>query len=126
MYVTNWFGDTVQQFDISDPFAPKLNSTVTVRHPNMLRLSRDNRRLYVTNSLISTWDDDTRFGPVRNDQYGLWRLDVDRKTGKLKSVTPDGSAWVSFENVRKKTTTGAAGPHMMLFDPSVKLGPGEH
>ena len=39
---------------------------------------------------------------------------------------PDGSAWVSFEDVRKKTTTGAAGPHMMLFDPSVKLGPGEH
>ena len=126
MYVTNWFGNTVQQFDISDPFEPKLNSTVSVPHPNMLRLSRDNRRLYITNSLISTWDDDTRFGPARNDQYGLWRLDVDRKTGKLKSVTPDGSAWVSFENVRKKTTTGAAGPHMMLFDPSVKLGPGEH
>ena len=110
MYVTNWFGDTVQQFDISDPFDPKLNSTVSVPHPNMLRLSRDNRRLYVTNSLLSTWDNDTRFGPARNDKYGLWRLDVDRKTGKLKSVTPDGSAWVCFENVRKKTTTGAAGP----------------
>ena len=126
MYVTNWFGNTVQQFDISDPFDPKLNSTVSLPHPNMLRLSRDNRRLYVTNSLLTTWDNDTRFGPARNDKYGLWRLDVDRKTGKLKSVTSDGSAWVSFENVRKKTTTGAAGPHMMLFDPSVKLGPGEH
>jgi selenium-binding protein 1 len=126
MYVTNWFADTVQQFDISDPFEPKLNSTVSLPHPNMLRLSRDNRRLYVTNSLLTPWDDDTRFGPARNDKYGLWRFDVDPATGTLTSFTAGGSAWVSFENVRKKTTTGAAGPHMMLFDPSVRLGPGEH
>ncbi len=126
MYVTNWFGDTVQQFDITDAFQPKLHSTVSLPHPNMLRLSRDNQRLYVTNSLLSTWDDDTRFGPARNDEYGLWRFDVHRTTGKLTLVTPDGSAWVSFENVRKKTTTGPAGPHMMLFDPSVRLEPGEH
>ena len=126
MYVTNWFADTVQQFDITDPFKPKLNSTVSLPHPNMLRLSKDNKRLYVTNSLLSTWDDDTRFGPARNDDYGLWRFEVDRTTGKLTSVTADGSAWVSFENVHKQTTTGPAGPHMMLFDPSVRLEPGEH
>jgi selenium-binding protein 1 len=126
MYVTNWFGDTVQQYDISDPFEPRLNATVSLPHPNMLRLSRDNRRLYVTNSLLSTWDDDPDFGPVRNDAYGLWLFDVNVSTGKLSSVTPDGSAWVSFENVRKQTTTGPAGPHMMLFDPSVRLEPGEH
>jgi methanethiol oxidase len=126
MYVTNWFGDTVQQFDIGDPFAPRLTSTVKVPHPNMLRLSRDNARLYVTNSLLSTWDNDTRFGPARNTDYGIWRFDVDPVTGKLTSFTPDGSAWVGFENVRKKTTTGPAGPHMMLFDPSVRLEPGEH
>jgi hypothetical protein len=92
----------------------------------MLRLSSDNQRLFVTNSLLSTWDDDTRFGPARNNDYGLWRFDVDGTTGKLTSVTPDGSAWVSFEHVEKKTTTGPAGPHMMLFDPSVRLEPGEH
>jgi selenium-binding protein 1 len=126
LYVTNWFGNTVQQFDISDPFEPKLNSTVSLPHPNMLRLSKDNRRLYVTNSLLSTWDDDTRFGPARNDEYGLWRFDLDPKTGELRSVTPGGEAWVSFENVQKKTSTGPAGPHMMLFDPSVRLEPGEH
>ena len=103
-----------------------LNSTVSLPHPNMLRLSRDNQRLYVTNSLLSTWDDDTRFGPARNDEYGLWRFDVHPATGKLTSLTPDGSAWVSFENVHKKTTTGPAGPHMMLFDPSIRLEPGEH
>ena len=126
MYVTNWFGNTVQQFDISDPFEPVLNSTVSLPHPNMLRLSKDNRRLYVTNSLLTTWDNDTRFGPARNDEYGLWRFDVDPATGKLTSFTPDGSSWVSFENVQKKTTTGPAGPHMMLFDPSIRLEPGEH
>jgi selenium-binding protein 1 len=126
MYVTNWFADTVQQYDITDAFEPKLTSTVSLPHPNMLRLSRDNRRLYVTNSLLSTWDDDTRFGPARNDEYGVWRFDVHPKSGKLTSFTPDGSSWVSFEHVKKKTTTGPAGAHMMLFDPSVQLEPGEH
>jgi selenium-binding protein 1 len=126
MYVTNWFGNTVQQFDISDPFAPTLNSTVSLPHPNMLRLSRDDARLYVTNSLLSTWDDDPDFGPARNDEYGLWRYDVDPETGELTSFTPDGSAWVSFQSVEKKTSTGPAGPHMMLFDPSIRLEPGEH
>ena len=126
MYVSNWFGNTVQQYDIADPFEPKLNATVSLPHPNMLRLSRDNRRLYITNSLLTTWDDDTRFGPARNDEYGLWRFDVDPATGKLTSFASAGSAWVSFENVEKKTTTGPAGPHMMLFDPSVRLEPGEH
>ena len=126
MYVTNWFGDTVQQFDITDPFHPVLNSTVSVPHPNMLRLSPDNERLYVSNSLLTSWDNDTRFGPARNTGYGIWRYDVDRVTGKLTSFTPDGRAWVSFESVRKQATTGPAGPHMMLFDPSIRLEPGEH
>ena len=42
MYVSNWFGNTVQRFDIADPFHPVLKATVSVPHPNMLRLSRDN------------------------------------------------------------------------------------
>ena len=42
------------------------------------------------------------------------------------SLTPDGSAWVTFAGVQKKNTVGPAGPHMMLFDPSVRLQPGEH
>jgi hypothetical protein len=36
MYVSNWFGDTVQQFDIADPFHPTLKAAVKVPHPNML------------------------------------------------------------------------------------------
>ena len=126
LYLTNWFGNTVRQFDVRDPFHPLLRATASVPHPNMLRLSRDGERLYVSNSLLSTWDNDARFGPARNDQYGIWLFDVDQREGGLTSVTADGSAWVSFANVQKKTSSGPAGPHMMLFDPSVPVDPGEH
>ena len=126
LYVTNWFGNTVQRFDVRDPFHPVLTATANVPHPNMLRLSRDTSRLYVSNSLLSTWDNDPNFGDPRNTRYGVWLFSVDRDTGALTSITQDGSAWVSFENVRKKTTVGPAGPHMMLFDPSIPLLPGEH
>jgi selenium-binding protein 1 len=125
MYLTNWFGNTVQQFDITDPFNPVLTATESVPHPNMLRLSRDNRRLYVSNANLTPWDNDPDFGPPRNNDYGIWLFDVST-SGGLTPFNPDGSAWVSFTNVEKKTTTGPAGPHMMLFDPSIPLLPGEH
>jgi len=125
MYVGNWFGDTVQQFDITDPFHPVLKATASVPHPNMLRLSPDDGRLYVTNSLLTPWDDDTNFGPPRNNDYGIWLFEVGADGG-LTPSNPDGSAWVSFGDVQKKNTRGPAGPHMMLFDPSVRLDPGEH
>jgi methanethiol oxidase len=125
MYLSNWFGNTVQQFDISDPLRPVLEATVAVPHPNMLRLSRDNRRLYVSNSLLTPWDNDADFGPPRNDDYGIWLFDV-APAGGLAPRHADGSAWIPFDNVQKRITTGPAGPHMMLFDPSVRLEPGEH
>ncbi len=126
MYLTNWFGNTVQQFDITDPRQPVLAGTASVPHPNMLRLSPDGDRLYVSNSLISTWDNDASFGAPRNDRYGIWLLEVDHEAGGLAPSTDDGSAWVSFSDVQKKNTTGPAGPHMMLFDPSVRMMAGEH
>ncbi|MET0910994.1 MAG: selenium-binding protein SBP56-related protein [Ilumatobacteraceae bacterium] len=125
LYVSNWFANTVQQFDIRDPLNPELLATVSVPHPNMLRLSRDNSRLYVSNSLLTPWDNDPDFGDPRNSDYGIWLFNVDT-SGDLTPVNPDGSAWVSFANVEKQTTTGPAGPHMMLFDPSVPLESGEH
>jgi methanethiol oxidase len=126
MYLSNWFGNTVQQFDIRNPFHPVLKASVPVPHPNMLRLSPDNKRLYVSNSLLTPWDNDTRFGPPRNDQYGIWLFDVNGAAGGLTPRTAGGRAWVSFTAVQKKYTEGPAGPHMMLFDPSVRLAPGEH
>ena len=125
LYVTNWFGNTVQRFDVSDPFNPVLSSTESVPHPNMLRLSPDNSRLYVSNSLLTPWDNDPDFGDPRNGDYGIWLFNVDA-SGGFTPLHTDGSAWVSFANVEKQTTTGPAGPHMMLFDPSVALASGEH
>ena len=125
MYVSNWFGNTVQQFDITDPLHPVLRSTVAVPHPNMLRLSPDNGRLYVSNSLLTPWDNDPDFGEPRNSDYGIWLFEVGT-TGDLTPLHADGTAWVSFADVEKQTTTGPAGPHMMLFDPTVPLVEGEH
>jgi selenium-binding protein 1 len=116
MYITNWVTDNVQQWDISDRYNPVLVGQATVPHANMLRLSTDGKRLYVTNSLLSTWDDDPALGPPRNTNYGLWAFNVNTQTGGLTSFTADGSPWISFDNVQKKTSVGPAGVHMMLFD----------
>ena len=51
---------------------------------------------------------------------------MNQQSGGLTPLKADGSAWVSFTNVRKKNTSGPAGPHFMLFDPSIPLVPGEH
>jgi selenium-binding protein 1 len=121
MYVSNWFANTVQQFDIRDRLNPVLKATVNVPHPNMVRISTDGRRLYVTNQLLSTWDDDPNFGPPRNDNYGLWAYDVDERHGGLESFTGNDDPWLSFESVQKQTSVGPAGPHMMLFDPAASI-----
>lgn len=73
LYVPCWAAGELRQYDVSDPFNPKLSGTVNIGgivnpkpHPNgkwmtggpqMVELSRDGKRLYFTNSLYSTWDD---------------------------------------------------------------------
>ena len=125
LYVSNWFGNTVQKFDISDPFAPVLVDQVAVPHPNMLRLSPDDRRLYVTNQLVTTWDNDPAFGGPRNDRYGIWLFTV-QADGTLASVTGDESPWVDMTDVQMKHSRGPAGPHQMFFGPEVPIGLGHH
>jgi selenium-binding protein 1 len=71
LYFANWLHGDVRQYDVSDPANPKLTGQVWLGGvigkptdarrelsggPNMLQLSYDGRRLYVTNSLYSTWD----------------------------------------------------------------------
>ena len=71
LYFSNWLHGDLRQYDISDPANPKLTGQLwlggvlgkpsdTGRElnggPQMLQLSLDGRRLYVTNSLYSTWD----------------------------------------------------------------------
>jgi len=75
LYVSCWGTGELQQYDVSDPFSPKLTSSVKIggivrrqSHPSkqtmplnggpqMVEISRDGRRVYLTNSLYSSWDD---------------------------------------------------------------------
>jgi selenium-binding protein 1 len=71
LYFSNWLHGDLRQYDISDPANPKLTGQLQLGGvlgkeseggrdlnggPQMLQLSFDGRRLYVTNSLYSTWD----------------------------------------------------------------------
>jgi selenium-binding protein 1 len=71
LYFSNWLHGDLRQYDISDPANPRLTGRLQLGGvlgrpsdagrelsggPQMLQLSYDGRRLYVTNSLYSTWD----------------------------------------------------------------------
>jgi selenium-binding protein 1 len=72
LYVSCWGTGELRQYDVSDPFAPKLTGNVKlggiVAHaahpkggelnggPQMVELSRDGRRVYLSNSLYASWD----------------------------------------------------------------------
>lgn len=124
LYVSNWAGNNVRQYNMKDPLKPALASEVEIPYAQMLRLSPDRKRLYVSNSLLSTWDD-TEFpeGTTRNEKYGIFLIDVDHENGGM-SLNRDFH--VDFMNVQKKNTVGPAGPHMMLFDPSIETPFGHH
>jgi selenium-binding protein 1 len=72
LYFSDWLHGDLRQYDISDRANPKLTGQLWLGGvrgmpsdagrelhggPQMLQLSLDGRRLYVTNSLYSTWDD---------------------------------------------------------------------
>jgi selenium-binding protein 1 len=124
LYVSNWMASNVMQYDISDPFNPKLVSQVPIMDSQMMRLSPDNRRLYVTNSLLSTWDD-SEFpeGVTRNQGYGIFLVNIDHENG---GMTVDPDFHVDLMNVQKKTTVGPARPHQVFFDNSVPREFGAH
>ncbi len=74
LYVSCWGTGEFRQYDVSDPFSPKLTGSVhlggIVRRaahpknpsqplnggPQMVEVSRDGKRIYFTNSLYSPWD----------------------------------------------------------------------
>ena len=102
LYVSCWGTGELRQYDVSDPFAPSLVSSVhlggIVRRashparpgrplgggPQMIELSRDGRRVYVTNSLYLAWD--AQFYPAGIEGW-LARLDVGPDGGLVP--TPD-------------------------------------
>jgi selenium-binding protein 1 len=90
LYVSCWGTGELIQYDVSDPFNPKKVSAIRlggiVRRaahpgaadrplnggPQMIEISRDGRRLYCTNALYSSWDD--QFYP---DGLEGWMAKVD-------------------------------------------------
>jgi selenium-binding protein 1 len=92
LYFANWLHGDVRQYDVSDPSDPKLTGRLWLGGvlgrqddagrglsggPNMLQLSYDGRRLYVSNSLYSTWDN--QFYPGMRSW--LLRVDCDQNGG---------------------------------------------
>ncbi len=74
LYVSCWGTGEMRQYDVSDPFNPKLAGSVRIggivaraKHPasdaplnggpQMVEVSRDGRRVYFTNSLYRAWDE---------------------------------------------------------------------
>lgn len=98
LYVSSFGGGDVRQYDISNPLEPKLVDMIELNHPNMMKLSPDSKRLYVTNSLLSTMDPDQKFR--------AWLLHVGPAGIELDDdFNPD---FMSFSG-------GPAGPHDMLL-----------
>ena len=98
LYFSNWLHGDIRQYDISEPGetqahgpglarrlfgkAPEVPGRQVTGGPQMLQLSLDGKRLYVTDSLFSGWDN--QFYPNIARQGSLMlRLDADTEKGGL-------------------------------------------
>jgi selenium-binding protein 1 len=90
LYVSCWGTGELKQYDVSDPFHPVETGSVRVGGivgrrphparpdqplsggPQMVEVSRDSKRVYFTNSLYGSWDD--QFYP---DGVGAWMAKLD-------------------------------------------------
>ena len=98
LYFSNWLHGDLRQYDVSDPANPKLTGqvwlggvigkTTSVKGqelgggPQMLQLSLDGKRLYVTNSLYSPWDNQFYPAMAKEGSY-LLQLDCNTESGGL-------------------------------------------
>jgi selenium-binding protein 1 len=109
LYVSCWGSGELRQYDVSDPFNPKLTGSVKIGGivkrtphpkdpkralnggPQMVEVSRDGRRVYVTNALYTPWD--AQFYP---DGIRGWmaKIDVDPTGG----IAFDRTFLVEFED----------------------------
>jgi len=94
LYVSCWGTGELRQYDVTDPFNPVLAGTVQIGGmvrrtghpiaagtplnggPQMVEVSRDGRRVYITNSLYTPWD--AQFYP---DGIRGWMAKVDVADG---------------------------------------------
>lgn len=108
LYVSCFGTGELRRYDVSDPFNPVFAGSVRIggivertAHPSapdaalngapqMVEVSRDGRRVYVTNSLYSPWD--AQFYP---DGIRGWMAKIDTRTDG--SMTLDPSFFVQFD-----------------------------
>jgi selenium-binding protein 1 len=124
LYVSCWGTGELKQYDVSDIFHPRETGSVRLGGivgrqphpaapdqplgggPQMVELSRDGKRVYVTNSIYAAWDD--IFYP---DGVGAWmaKLDADVEAGGMATdpgFFPNGEA---FRGLRVHQTRLQAG-----------------
>ena len=123
LYFSNWLQGDLRQYDVSDPAHPKLTgqlwlggllgkgTTVQGRKlqggPQMLQLSLDGKRLYVTNSLLSSWDN--QFYPdMARAGSSLLQIDCDTVNG---GMTLNERFFVDFS----REPNGPARAHEMRY-----------
>jgi selenium-binding protein 1 len=99
LYFSNWLHGDLRQYDVSDPTRPKLTGQLWLGGvigksidfrgkklgggPQMLQLSLDGKRLYVTSSLYSPWDNQFYPDMAKNGSY-LLQIDCDTVAGGMK------------------------------------------
>jgi selenium-binding protein 1 len=111
LYVSCWGTGELKQYDVSDPFNPVETGSVRIGGivgrqphparpnrplngaPQMVEISRDGTRVYFTNSLYRTWDE--QFYP---DGIRGWLAKVDVKDSGGMHL--DESLFLEFESMR--------------------------
>jgi selenium-binding protein 1 len=111
LYVSCWGTGEMRQYDVSDPFNPKLTGLVhlggIVRRtphpkkpkdalnggPQMVEVSRDGRRAYFTNSLYYAWDE--QFYPEGLRSW-MVKLNIEPSGG----LSVDKDFFVEFDGYR--------------------------
>jgi len=105
LYVACWGLGEMHQYDVTDPMNPVLAGKVEIggivkktKHPNgqdfgygpqMVEISRDGKRVYWTNSLYSTWDD--QFYPGERGAAMVMA-----NVGENGGITLDENFWTTF------------------------------
>jgi selenium-binding protein 1 len=99
LYVSCFASDEIQQWDVSDLKHPRLVSHVSPGvEPNMMHVTGDGKRMYVTNSLLSTMD--------RSNDFWV----------RLVHLTPEGmKVDPNFKVDLTEFKTGPARGHDMLL-----------
>jgi methanethiol oxidase len=109
LYASCWGTGEIKQYDVSDPFHPRQTGSVRIGGmasrtphpkagkvngaPQMLEISRDGRRIYVTNSLYSALDE--QFYP---DGIRGWIAKVD--VNPAGGIALDPNFFIPFEGER--------------------------